>query len=1151
MRHLKGAVWTERLLLVLIVASVAGTLNLVMAVHRRVRAIEADRTRPKVAAPDVKPPRPVVVAAPRPVPAPPRSPVPAPPPPPAKPAEDPTAAILARIDRAIAREVEAAKDADRRAEAHEAAIRRSEAESQRWKRREMLVRQQIAVLDRRAEKAETEVAALDAERDVLERERDLLKAATAKASQKTGYAILPYKGPNGTWRRPIVLECTGDTVKLQPSGRTFTALELSPLIHPRHSPIVLAIASEMLHIQRSRTPDGAPAVPYLVFLVRPDGIRPYYRLRERLEPLGIAFGYELIEQELAVNIPNLDDLTTWDGTVPLDSPELAALEESRRRIAATQDQEQTQDAADRSPGWPPADRTAANDPNAAQTPAPANWPPTGANEKPGNSAGRWPDLARNGANEKPGNSAGRWPDLTSGGAPPPLSREAPSPDGTRPPEIDVNAALERGKRAALGRPGASNGSESSPDDFVWPSHGGTANASGSASPRGNSRGQGSGDSQDSGNFGAVASLTPYGSNASRARPGGAAASGDLGSAFGSGQPAGAAAAGDLRSGSPPAATHGAGNTASPRDVGSGTGSAARPGPASGTSTGSDSQGPGSGQPLRGQSGPVDLSPGRFGVGIRRGTGSTGNTASRGIGSAFGGSATGTGTGTGSASDRSNARGTGAAGGDPLPDLEPAQDGAAQPTNTAAANRPRPTATFGPDPSGGPANAPPSAGPDAPPIAGSSAPPIAGSNAPALGGRSEAPATAGSNAPAPDPGFASYAGGPPSGMPQPAGAGAGAGPSAPATAGRGPMTGGTSPPASAGMNQPPPLVAAGAGPQPQQGTADPAELPPDASGDLAGGGSGNSGSGSGATGAASGTGGASSSNRAGSSPSSAMQGTAGANWGTPAPTPPSANNLPQGNWSAAQGNPPPQGRWSAAQGNPPPPINGATPPGSGSLASSLPPELANALSGLASGSSNSSSTNASGSTSTSASSSSSSSASSSASAGGSWGNVSPPPPQDSSNASPGLSLPSFSMSPDPESEPDSRKPLAQPPIDYQRKPGQIDVPFEIVAVCRRDDILLHPGGYRITRQSLQSRAAGGTKNEDMLKRELLAIVRKRAQVDPLIRPRPQIKFLVESGGGTTFWTAQQQLIFSNLNWPMSMQVAGPQTTLLPNDQEVTR
>ena len=64
----------------------------------------------------------------------------------------------------------------------------------------------------------------------------------------------------------------------------------------------------------------APVVPYLVFLVRPDGIRPYYEARSRLEPLGIAFGYELIEQDLSVDIPDFDNLTTWDGSVPLEMP---------------------------------------------------------------------------------------------------------------------------------------------------------------------------------------------------------------------------------------------------------------------------------------------------------------------------------------------------------------------------------------------------------------------------------------------------------------------------------------------------------------------------------------------------------------------------------------------------------------------------------------------------------------------------------------------------------------------------------------------------------------------------------------------------------------------------------------------------------------
>ena len=137
-------------------------------------------------------------------------------------------------------------------------------------------------------------------------------------------AVLPYKGPNGTWRRPIVLECTNGTVTLRPNGPTFSMLDLSAMINPRSSPVILAIARELLRVQMSESPDGAPVVPYFVFLVRPDGIRPYYEARARLEPLGIAFGYELIEQDLKVDVPDFDNLATWDGTIPLEEPLLSS-----------------------------------------------------------------------------------------------------------------------------------------------------------------------------------------------------------------------------------------------------------------------------------------------------------------------------------------------------------------------------------------------------------------------------------------------------------------------------------------------------------------------------------------------------------------------------------------------------------------------------------------------------------------------------------------------------------------------------------------------------------------------------------------------------------------------------------------------------------
>lgn len=299
----------------LVAACLGGTLNLVISVHRKALQV------PKVAqavpppapepAPTLEPPQepPRVAEAPRPA--------PNPPPPPA---EDPTPKALAQIADATAAEREAAGRLDREAEKLEQARKVAEAEAESWRRREMLVKQQLATLDVKARKTTREVDAYAAQRDVLARERDALKAAIAAAPGEGSYAILPYQGENGTWRRPIVIECTGGKVSILPNGPTFTLLELSGLANPRSSPVVVAIARELLKVKTSASPDGSEVVPYFVFLVRPDGVRSYYEVRARLEPLGIAFGYELVEADMKVHIPDFDNVASWDGTPTLDVP---------------------------------------------------------------------------------------------------------------------------------------------------------------------------------------------------------------------------------------------------------------------------------------------------------------------------------------------------------------------------------------------------------------------------------------------------------------------------------------------------------------------------------------------------------------------------------------------------------------------------------------------------------------------------------------------------------------------------------------------------------------------------------------------------------------------------------------------------------------
>jgi len=305
--------------LVLILACLVGSLGLIMAAYRRV-----NQTRTTV------PRTPVVAAAPAPITTAPRSVasgVAAPPPrpvvvdvPPPPPSEDPTPKALAQLTASEAEQLLAASQANRKAQALDEARQVTVAESERWRRRQSLIHAQVNTLETKVRKVETDLDALAFERDALEKELDARKAAVARAKSRPSQAILPHKGPNGTWRRPVIVECRNGAAVIQPRGIEFGLLDLESGYGATLNPFVAAVAREAIRVQRSASPDGAPVVPYIFFLVRPDGIRPYYEARGRLEPLGITFGYELADAEWEIEFPDLDDVAAWDGSAPSGGP---------------------------------------------------------------------------------------------------------------------------------------------------------------------------------------------------------------------------------------------------------------------------------------------------------------------------------------------------------------------------------------------------------------------------------------------------------------------------------------------------------------------------------------------------------------------------------------------------------------------------------------------------------------------------------------------------------------------------------------------------------------------------------------------------------------------------------------------------------------
>ncbi|MGP0066908.1 MAG: hypothetical protein ACLQGP_25365 [Isosphaeraceae bacterium] len=922
------------------------------------------------------------------------------------------------MNRAIGVELGAASEADQRAAKMEIARKAAVAESERWKRRELLVKQQIARLTKQAARLEQATSELDAERDVLARERDALKAALTKAGQNTENAILPYKGPNGTWRRPIVVECVGNVAKLQPQGQTFSMMELSPLINPRSSPMVLAVAREMLRINRAGSPDGAPVVPYLVFLVRPNGIRPYYEVRARLEPLGIAFGYELVEQDLVVEVPDYDDLTTWDGTKRLDLPELASATPMPRT------------------GWPWTSATDSQGRNRNQGAAslppddsgtPGVWPSSGDGR---GTAGSGSGSTVGGRGFRQFGQPGNGPDAT-GSLPGQTSGSGPKA------ELALGGFPGSGNRQ--GEAGESGSDGNSPDGFVWPSN--TRNVG----PRGNSGANPDrSGAVDDPRLGDGSGSMPNGS-------GGLSASSPTSGPGGPFSVDGPPIGGSLSSTTSRGDGSGAGLSGNPFG---------QPGGSRSPATGTMNVGQGG---LSSVNGPLSVSRGRSGS-IANPGGSPGG--------GLGGSETGaeSDAGTGSGPDQKN---FGPGGPDALPDLEPAQDGAG----------PAPPALGGPISgstssqgsaggksgllanSGGPGSSGGAGGPSGrianggagnsnatdaspgeanDPSAGGQARGGSGINSPG-GGQ---PPSGGTGSPATDPGFTAY----PSGPSAPGGPGTTQGSGSNTNTGSGSMSGTSNPPPS--------------GVATSTGSANPNVSSPT----------------SGATAAGSGS----------FSPSSAS------------PFSPSTNASASGSASSSA------------------PAWDSMPPAIGSPNTSSP--LASMMPG-----SNSSSD--------------SSGSSSSNSMGGQPGSSGTSAPAS------GMSLPSLSLNPDPDSEPDGLKEFAVPSISTPDRPARaIDVPFEIVVVCRRNDLLLHPGGYRLTMQDLrQGSGKAGAIQESLLKQELRAVVRRRAQIDPLIRPKPSVKFLVEADGGTTFWIAQRQLVFSGLDWPMSLQVAGPQSRHVFNEE----
>lgn len=152
------------------------------------------------------------------------------------------------------------------------------------------------------EAARFELARLQA---ALETEQRRLDEARREATGKRqSYAIIPYRGPNGTQRRPIYIECTKSAITIQPEGLTLGPQDFAGPLGPGN-PLDASLRAIREHWSRVEGGSGG-GEPYPLLIVRPDGAVAYSMARAALASWDDEFGYELVDAEMQLAFPPTD-----------------------------------------------------------------------------------------------------------------------------------------------------------------------------------------------------------------------------------------------------------------------------------------------------------------------------------------------------------------------------------------------------------------------------------------------------------------------------------------------------------------------------------------------------------------------------------------------------------------------------------------------------------------------------------------------------------------------------------------------------------------------------------------------------------------------------------------------------------------------------
>lgn len=161
--------------------------------------------------------------------------------------------------------------------------------------------QTLSETESRLEQQRTHVA-----RKIAETRKNVELLNRKQAAKANEYALVPYDGTSGTARRPIYIECSARGFRFLPEDETVSPVDLGNFTESYNPLLAGTQALVRLWKERRRESPGSEPEPYVLLLVRPSGCLNYYLARNFLTPLGANFGYELIEENWKLSVPDPD-----------------------------------------------------------------------------------------------------------------------------------------------------------------------------------------------------------------------------------------------------------------------------------------------------------------------------------------------------------------------------------------------------------------------------------------------------------------------------------------------------------------------------------------------------------------------------------------------------------------------------------------------------------------------------------------------------------------------------------------------------------------------------------------------------------------------------------------------------------------------------